>query len=86
MSPAIVLAIGIAIATALGVALVAARRAGGTLGPEADYGHELDVQPRGRHGRRATPAGRQRAMLAMIVAALAALGAGLATALSRGPH
>ena len=86
MSPGIVLAIGIAIATALGVALIAARRAGDSIGPEADYGHELDAPARGRRGRYANPAARQRAMLAIVVAALAALGAGLATALLQGPN
>jgi hypothetical protein len=88
MSPAIILAIGIGIAAALVVALFAARQAGGNgMGPEARYGHELDA-PRGIRGRRARmgPGRRQRAVLAIVAAALAALGAGLATGLSHGPH
>jgi hypothetical protein len=86
MSAGIILAIGIAIATALMVALIAARRAGDTLGPEADYGRELDTPAGARFGRGARPGVRQRAMLAVIAAALAAFGAGLATYLSHGPQ
>ena len=85
MSVAVILAIGVAIAAALGVALMAARRAGDEIGPEARYGHELDAPP-GTGGRRNRPGARQRAMLAVIAAALAALGAGLATGLTHGGH
>jgi hypothetical protein len=86
MSAGIIIAIGIAIAAALAVGLIAARRAGGTIGPEERYGHELD-EPIGARGlRRARPGARKRAMLAVVAAALAALGAGLATGLSHGPH
>jgi hypothetical protein len=87
MSPAIILAIGIGIATALVMALVAARQAGGsTMGPEERYGRELDgpQSMRGRRGLR--PDARRRAMLIIVLVALAALGAGLATGLSQGIH
>ena len=86
MSAEIILAIGVAIAAALGVALVVARRAGEEIGPEARYGHELEAPLRAGRGRRNRPGARQRAMLAVIAAALAALGAGLATGLSHGGH
>jgi len=85
MSAGAILAIGVAVAAALGVALVAARRAGGEIGPEARYGHELDAPPRAGTGRR-RPDARTRVMLAIIAGALAALGAGLATGLSQGGH
>ena len=85
MTPAIIIAIGIGIATALVVALVAARQAGGT-GSEELYGHELDAPDRVSGQRRARPGVRQRAVLALVAAALAALGAGLATGLCHGTH
>ena len=88
MSPVLIIAIGILVGAAIGVALVAIRRAGGECGPE-DYGHELDAPPpmRGRRGRtNRSPQARQRAMLAGIAGALAALGAALATGLSHGHH
>ena len=86
MSPGIIIAIGIGIATAPVMALVAARSAGGGMGPDESYGHELDA-PRTMRGRRGmAPGRRQRAVLAIVVAALAALGAGLATGLSQGTH
>jgi hypothetical protein len=85
MSPAIIFAIGIVVAAALGVGLIAARRAGGTVGPER-YGHELDEPTGGRGRRRARPGARNRAMVAVVAGALAALGAGIATGLSHGPH
>ena len=86
MNVGIIIAIAVATATALGVALVAARRAGGEIGPEHSYGRELKAPPPGRRGRRPTANARQRAMLAVIAGALAALGAGLATGLSHGTH
>ena len=85
MSAGTIIAIGIAIAAALGVALVAARRAGAGIGPEARYGHELDAPARGRF-HRGRPVNRQRAMVAIVAAAVAAAGAGIATALTQGPH
>ena len=87
MNVGVILAIGIGVATALVLALFAARRAGDSIGPEANYGRELEAPAPGARRRRAIrPEARQRAMLAAIVAALAAIGAGLATALSQGPH
>jgi hypothetical protein len=87
MSPGIILAIGIATATALGVALVAVRRAGQEMGPEAGYGRELEAQPRsGRQRGAVSPGARQRLMLAIVIAAIAALGAGFATFLIQGPQ
>jgi hypothetical protein len=81
MSTGIIIAIGILVGAAIGIALVAIRRAGGECGPE-DYGHELDAPPmQGRRGRYGPPGSRQRAMLVGIAAALAALGAALATGL-----
>ena len=85
MSPGIIIAIGIGVATALVMALVAARQAG-SIGPEERYGRELDAPETVRGRRGARPGARQRAMLAIVVAALAALGAGLATGLSHGTH
>jgi hypothetical protein len=86
MSAGIILAIAIGIATALVVALIAARRAGDTLGPEANYGRELDVPVGARFGSRTRPGVRPRAILAIIAAALVAFGAGVATYLSNGSH
>jgi hypothetical protein len=85
MSPAIILAIGIGIATALVMALVAARRSGGTIGPER-YGRELDAPSGMGGGRRLRPDARRRAVLIIVIFALAALGAGIATGLSNGTH
>jgi hypothetical protein len=87
MSAGIIIAIGIVLVAALGVGLTVARRAGEEIGPEANYGRELEAQPRAGRGRGAlSPAARRRAMVAIFVAALAALGAGLATAVSLGPQ
>ena len=86
MSPGIIIAIGIGIATALGVALLAAQRAGQTGSADSDYGRELEALPGARRRRGLAPGARQRVMLAAVVAALAAIGAGLATALIQGPH
>ncbi|MBV9884151.1 MAG: hypothetical protein JO276_14165 [Sphingomonadaceae bacterium] len=87
MNPAIFIAIGIVLAAALVIVLLAVRRAGDRSAPEMDYGHELDAPPSGFGGRRARrPGARQRAMLALLAGMLAALGAGLATGLSQGHH
>jgi hypothetical protein len=86
MSPGIIIAIGIGVATALVVALIAARQAGGGTNPEESYGRELDPPQTMRGRRRARPGARQRLMVAIVAAALAALGAGLATGLSHGTH
>jgi hypothetical protein len=86
MNPGVIIAIGITVAAALLVALLAVRRAGCDDGTDELYGRELDMPRTMRGRRRARPGVRQRAMLAIVAGALAALGAGLATGLSHGTH
>jgi len=84
MSPGAIIAIGIGIATALVMGLLAVRQAGEARAEEL-YGRELDARPTVR-GRRPIPGMRQRAMVAIIGAAIAALGAGIAVGLGNGNH
>jgi hypothetical protein len=84
MSPGVIIAIGIGVATALVMGLLAARQAGEARAEER-YGRELDARPTIR-GRRPIPGMRQRAMVAIIGAAIAALGAGIAVGLGNGNH
>jgi hypothetical protein len=86
MSPVIILAIGVGVATALVTALLAARQAGGAVGSEEHYGNELDA-PQGMRRRRAVrPDARQRAMVAVVAGAAAAIAAAAAAMLGHGPH
>ena len=83
MSPAIIIAIGVALIAALVAALLIARRSGEALGAKPAYGHELDA-PAARRRRPATARGA--AILACILVALGAMGAGFYVALGNGQH
>ena len=78
MNAGFILAVGMILVAGLAIVIVVARRAGaGADDPSRRYGRELE--PQARRGRPDwTPERRQRAAVAMVAAALASIGAGLA--------
>lgn len=86
MNAGFILVIGLILIAGLAIAIVVARRAGaGAEDASSRYGRELEPQGGGRLDW--TPARRQRAVAAVIAAALASIGAGMAAFLiTAGKH
>jgi hypothetical protein len=85
MNPGFILAVGLILAAALAILVAVARQGdAGVEDASGRYGHELEPRLRGR--RDWTPARRQRAMVAVILAALVSIGAGMLSFLATAKH